>query len=172
MRAPHPPRRHSAASASFYLPSSYEKGDKQAHATRLTITLGLPLKGYSDANDRFEEQEAKINAWVATLWPKAESLRKEYEKNGGPMAMMWVVGFDVLSSYFFSILTVDIRFAIAALYFVVAYTAYHTGSAFVAGISMIGVVLCFGVGAFWMIVISSVPYFDPLNIFLLFVLLG
>jgi len=140
--------------------------------TRLTAPLGLPLEGYTDANDRFEEQEAQLNAYLSTLWPKVEALRKENEVSGERVMLTWVVNFDVLSSYFMALLQVDIRFAAAALCFVIAYTAFHTRSVFVSCLSLIGVVLCFAVGCFWTIRVAQVTYFDPLNIFLLFVLIG
>jgi hypothetical protein len=145
---------------------------KKAHSARLSIPLGMPLDGYADAFDRAEEQEAKLDAYIGTVWPAVEQLRVEYEGAGEAMALRWIASSEVLNGYFMSLLARDILFAGAALWFVILYTITHTRSIFVAVVCMVGVILCFVDACFWMIVVCGISYFDPLNVFLLFILLG
>jgi hypothetical protein len=150
--------------ASFYMPAGYEKGDRRAHKTRMQLLLGLPLEGYTDANDRFEAQEAKAHAWLIEMYPRLEALRREYDETGHALHLRWVADNAVINIYFMSLLSSDILWAIVALLFVVGYSIYHTRSLFVAALSMAGVVLCFPVACFWAIRVCAISYFDPLNV--------
>mmetsp|Transcript_35497 Transcript_35497/g.83489 ORF Transcript_35497/g.83489 Transcript_35497/m.83489 type:complete len:104 (-) Transcript_35497:2494-2805(-) len=81
------------------------------------------------------------------------------------MALRWIGSGEVLNGFFMSLLSRDILFAGAALWFVILFAITHTRSIWVA-------VLCFVDACFWMIVVCGISYFDPLNVFLLFILLG
>mmetsp|Transcript_28691 Transcript_28691/g.65807 ORF Transcript_28691/g.65807 Transcript_28691/m.65807 type:complete len:202 (-) Transcript_28691:2081-2686(-) len=158
--------------ASFYLPSYYKVGDKGSHTARLSIPLGLPLDGYADEYDRADEQEDLLAAYITTIWPAIEKLRVEYEVAGEPMALRWIGSGEVLNGFFMSFLRRDILFAGEALWFVILFTITRMRSIWVAALCMVGVVLSFADACFWMIVVCGISYFDPLNVFLLFILLG
>jgi len=165
------PDRVALAPANFYLPSYYEEGDLRAHKTRLSIPTGLPLEGYLDANDRAEEQEDKIVAFLQSLIPAVEALRQEMAE-ARELEFRWIAGNDVLNSFFQSVLSRDVAFVLGAVIFVLLYIRFHTGSIFLAWTAVWAIIICFPAGAFWTIIVCQVKFFDPLNMFLLFVLLG
>jgi hypothetical protein len=98
---------------------------------------------------------------MVTVWPKLEELRLSYVEQRGSMVMRWVAPFAVLNTFLLGVITVDIRWAAASLWFVIFYVVYHTRSVFVAWLSMVGVVLCFAMACFWAILVCGVTYFDP-----------
>lgn len=162
--------RKSIYPASYYLPAYYEEGTLRAHTTRLTHFMGIPIEGYTDSNDRTEEQEAFIDAFLIALIPALEDFRLKYADK---LTFRWLAAGEVLNAYFSSLLGRDVTLAGGAVVAVFAYLLYHTGlSFFISFLTLVGVVLCFPVGTFWTILVFQITFFDPLNLFLLFILLG
>jgi len=166
------PDRVSVYPANFFLPRYYKRDDLESHTTRLTVLLGLPLEGYEDANDRTDEQETEVNAWMISVYPELEALRLEIDAAKPGLKLRWLSNNEVINDYFNTILFFDLAAVFGAIIFVGFYIRVHTGSTFLAGMCLLGVILCFPVGCFWTIVVFRVRFFDPLNVFLLFVLLG
>lgn len=155
--------------ANFFLPSYYEKGDRRAHTTRMSSLMGLPIHGFEDANDRTEQQEDLLAEWMIGVYPKIEALREEV---GARLSVRWIAPNAVINHLFQAVLGVDVTLALGAIFFVFFYILFHTRSLFISASCILGIILCFPVGAFWSIVVFGVRFFDPLNVFLLFVLLG
>jgi hypothetical protein len=148
-------------------------GSLTSNATRTLFQFGLPLKGYTSADDRREEQEAKAGAF--TLKIVKEVLDKErlrLVKEDSAIELLYLGGDVVQSNMIQALLANDALLAIGSICFVYIYIWAHTGSLFLASFGMLHIILSFPVAYFFLNVVLGIRYFDMMNIFLIYIIMG
>jgi hypothetical protein len=94
------------------------------------------------------------------------------DEAGGPLEILYFGGGAIFESMVQDSLRGDAMFALGSIVFVLLYLWFHTSSFFLASLGMLHIVLSFPVSYFWLRIVFGIRYFDMMNIFLLYIIMG
>lgn len=134
-------------------------------ASRSTIKMGIPLEGFTDIDESFEDQERNFSDWAEGVINAISDLStNSFDASA--------VSYDYINSQFDSIVSRDLSFAIFAIILVFITMWVHTTSAFLASIAMLQIFLSFPLSYFIYYFIFRQAYFSALQILTIFLVLG
>jgi hypothetical protein len=167
----------------FFMDNEVEQRDPLISLkTRSTIQLGAPLEGYQSANDRREQQALEYAEFFTAIetplidkfnlkskWLLSSPYRN-HAQTEGMQVEYFSRGFIELEMARTVIL--DFVVTILSILFVYCYIYIHTGSFFLASISMCQIVLSMPIASFVYRVILQITYFGTVQLLTIFLVLG
>jgi hypothetical protein len=145
----------------------------RSNSTRSLFQLGLPLKGYSNADDRRAEQEEKAGQFTLRITKEVlEPERLKLKEQGSELELLYFGGATIFANMVAETLANDSMYAAGSILFVLVYIWMHTSSLFIAAFGMLHIVLSFPVAYFILTRVLGIRYFDTMNMFLLYIIMG
>lgn len=136
-----------------------------AWASRSTVEMGIPFRGYDDIDDSMEDQEEKFSKWAGSIIEKVDLVSTNTIDASA-------VSFQYMNSRFNSIVTRDLSFAIFAVILVFFTMWFHTTSLFLASSAMLQIILSFPLSYAFYYFVCRQGYFSALQILTIFLVLG
>lgn len=144
----------------------------RSNSTRSLFQLGLPLEGYANADDRRAEQEEKAGAFTLRIAKVLEAERLKLKADESELELLYFGGAAMFSNMVAETLAHDSLYAVGSILFVLCYIWVHTQSLFIAMFGMLHIVLSFPVAYFFLTQVCGIRYFDTMNMFLLYIIMG
>ena len=139
--------------------------------TRTTFFFGMPLKGYKNKDDRTAEQKKIIGDTLVKISQEVLSKQVEAQKDKDVEVLYFGTG-ELFTYLLNQTLGADGMFAFGSFIFVFLYMSFHTQSFFIASMGMSHVFLSFPMAFFFQRIVFGIRFFDILNTFLIFIILG
>lgn len=137
--------------------------------TRSFVLFGFPLAGYENVEDRIVEQKEQTAEFVV----KCVKIVEKYADRHASDLDIYYYGGDAAMDYMVDqILLTDGKWAVLSMMFVGAYIGFHTSSVFLAFTGMCHIILSYPMAYFFIRIVLQIKYFDLMNMFLIYVLLG
>eukprot|EP00940_MAST-03C_sp_MAST-3C-sp2_P003360 g3360.t1 len=155
---------------STYFSKDFSTSNPVSDVTRSFVRFGFPLQGYNNTDDRIVEQKEKSREFAVKCVKIVDKYVEQYEDEG--FDIFYYGGNAAMGHMVDKILIEDGTFAFFSMLFVGIYIGVHSGSAFLAVGGMLHVVLSFPLAYFFLRDIFGIAFFDTMNTFLIYVLLG
>jgi hypothetical protein len=156
--------------SSFYFEKEFNNVSTAAFAVRSLIKFALPLPGYLNSDDRQLEQLDKVGAVQVEIKKLLEAEMVGAEAMG--LELMYLGGPIMIDAIIMETLSNDGTFAVGAMFVVFLFVWFHTGSAFLGAFGMFHIVMSLPIAICLTINVFQIRYFDMLNMFILFVVMG
>lgn len=154
----------------FHVDKEFNTTNPKSAFSRSIISIGGPLRGYKNTEDRADEQEKKMKKYVVDklegkMYKASKGSYGDYGKYVSLYYFMTALIFEV----FIKILQNDGLLALASIGMVFTYVWIVTGSLFLAMVGMSEILL--SISAAWFIIrcIFQVKYFAGLNMMCIFI---
>ncbi len=154
---------------STFFSKDFDENHLISDVSRTFMEFGFPLAGYENVNDQIEDQRVKAAKFAVKC---VEIVEKFSEKHASDMEIFYFGGQAAMDHLVDQILVHDGMFAFLSMCFVFIYIAIHSGSFFLASAGMFHIVLSFPLGYFLLRIVLGISFFDTMNTFLIYVVLG
>ncbi|KAK3750726.1 hypothetical protein QZH41_017279 [Actinostola sp. cb2023] len=148
---------------------SLKDNKAKAYYTRTLYFIGYPLKGFSNTEDRSDEQWAKVQAFAKEAF--AEELNTQYKNGVGSMRVYYF-----LRALFFNAISeqviYDLLLAGASFTFIFLFMLYQTQSLWITGWSVFSILSCFFGANFVYRMILDCRYIGIFHVLSVFIILG
>ena len=171
----------------YFFGADFSASNLGSRHGRATYMFGMPLHGYTDEEDRAEEQEAKIEKMqqeleadlfsyydltpdfiLHTAYSHDEAV---YSAEGGDVNVMWKSDY-ILELEGDRLIQVDFSWAGASLLAVWCFQCYHTGSFLIGSVGMMQVIFSFMVSLLFYKFALGIEYFSSIHGLAIFIILG
>lgn len=153
----------------FHLSKDADIDKAKAHYTRTLYFIGYPLKGYSNTEDRPDEQWNKIQEFAKTAF--AEILDNKYKNGVGNMRVYYF-----LRALFFNAISeqviYDLLLAGASFTFIFLFMLFQTHSLWITGWAVFSILSCFFGANFVYRMILDCRYIGIFHVLSVFIILG
>eukprot|EP00055_Hartaetosiga_balthica_P007536 m.26034 g.26034 ORF g.26034 m.26034 type:complete len:1057 (-) comp5820_c2_seq1:163-3333(-) len=139
--------------------------DLSSHLTRTQIQFGIPLKGYSAIDDRYDDQIAIIEDFVSSC----QAVLDQINSDGFRITFIAPV---ISEAYFWDIVLQDTALVSVSILVVFLYVWFHTESLFLASFGMLHILLSFPIAYFITQLMIDFGGMSVLNLMSLFIILG
>jgi hypothetical protein len=138
----------------------------RSSATKTDFFFGLPLAGYLNEDDRYDEQIGKIESFVK----RTKSIIEGADGNAGMST--GYISRVLLIDYFFDIILTDVALVAAAIVMVGVYIGLYLQSFFLASMGMLHVLLSFPLAYLVTQILMDFNKLGILTLMALFIILG
>ena len=166
---PSPTFLDATVSANFGFPNnnaSQTPVDLTSSVTKVDFYFGLPLAGYANEDDRYDEQIGKIEDFVKRTKDIIESADGKAGLSTGYISDI------LLTEYFFDIVITDVALVVIAIVIVGAYIGVYLQSLFLASLGMLHVLLSFPLAYLTTQILMDFNKLGILTLMALFIILG
>eukprot|EP00039_Didymoeca_costata_P008447 m.112212 g.112212 ORF g.112212 m.112212 type:complete len:1026 (+) comp14086_c0_seq4:217-3294(+) len=137
----------------------------ESHITKSTFRFGLPLQGYNNAKDRYDEQISKIEDFVSSM--------KEYLDSAGEHGItVRYLSPILIQLHFQDLIFRDTLWIVLSIVLVFLFMWFHIQSAFLASFGIVHVILSFPFAYFFLQALLRSGSMGVLNFMSLFIILG
>ena len=140
--------------------------DLTSSVTKVDFYFGLPLAGYANEDDRYDEQIGKIEDFVKRTKDIIESADGKAGLSTGYISDI------LLTEYFFDIVITDVALVVIAIVIVGAYIGVYLQSLFLASLGMLHVLLSFPLAYLTTQILMDFNKLGILTLMALFIILG
>ena len=156
----------------WFFEQGRQHGRYESYILRTQLRFGAPLRGYSNWNDRKDEQKAKIKAFLRDVEPLLlETLNAWKGAHGRELSLLYYNQMLFSDETGRTILG-DLLLAVGSLLFILAVMTLHMGSVFLAGFGLLQVLLSFPVALAIYSIVFQVKLFSLLQVAGVFIILG
>eukprot|EP00730_Choanoeca_flexa_P014445 TRINITY_DN6321_c0_g1_i3.p1 TRINITY_DN6321_c0_g1~~TRINITY_DN6321_c0_g1_i3.p1 ORF type:complete len:1019 (+),score=305.40 TRINITY_DN6321_c0_g1_i3:108-3164(+) len=134
--------------------------------TRVVLDFGLPLEGFADIDDRYDDQIKKIEEYL----DRVKTILDDNDTLQG-MKVRWLNDY-LLEEYFLTLFFRDTALIIVSIVIVWAYMIFHLQSVFLASTGMLHVLISFPLAYFFAQISMDFGGMGLLNLMSLFIILG
>lgn len=139
--------------------------DRRTWIAKSYFEVGEPFKGYSNEDDRPDDQQKEFETWASDAASRINDLTT-------PEIDVFLIGGALIEASFGSIVLRDLSFSIAAIVLVFIVIWIHTTSAFLAATAMAQIFLAFPIAYLFYKYVFRQDYFAALQILVIFLILG
>lgn len=133
--------------------------------TKSIFDVGEPFEGYSNIDDRPDEQQQDYDSWGRDMATRLQELTTSEID-------VFLIGPALLNASFNSVVIRDLSFSIAAIFLVFLVIWLHTTSVYLAGTAMAQIFLAFPFAYVFYKFVFRQDYFAALQILVVFLILG
>lgn len=138
---------------------------------RSRFRTGLPLRGFVSSQIDSTKQEAIADKYIVKLHTEVLlPTLKEWE--GTDLELLYMGAVGLAEEWILELLGADATFALGSFMFVFGFIWFHTSSLFIAASGMLHILLSLPISIVLVTNVFGVKYFDFLNMFMLFIILG
>lgn len=148
-----------------YMGIDFSAEDKSTWITKSVFHFGKPFKGYANLTDNPSQQTADYEQWALKLSDDIAALSTSDID-------VFLIGLTLIDTTFNKVVLRDLSFSIAAILLVFIAIWFHTTSVFLASTAMAQIFLAFPFAFVFYTLIFRQDYFGPLQILVIFLLLG
>ena len=146
-----------------------ERNSSISKFTRSFIYTGWPLEGYSNTNDKEEEQMEKLNEVIVDLF--SSILERKYEDGVGNMNFYFnnnAIRWNAIQNQ----VTYDMMLALASFVFIFLFSWFHTGSLWITLWGIFSIISSFNITNLIYRIIFDFRYFGTFHVLSIFIILG
>lgn len=154
---------------SLFLDRAASKTNLRSNYLRCMFPMGAPLQGFSNPQDRQEEQRDQWNDHAQSF---LDDINGKWFFESDRQLRPSVFGLQVLRWGFRVVSLTDMFYAFASIVFVYGYMTFHTGSFFVSSVELLQILCSMPLALLFYKLVYGIDFFQTLHSLSIFIILG